>query len=168
MFSISFMAITMIPPMKHFFPYRVLSTLHNKWKVIERSGQKTQLALNCNYECDARTRNQLRNPWQFLHSEHMGRQPVIPHTPFVTDASTSRLQHVWPYCPRAHNVGTLRNVLRLSKRDDGEASNKYQSSCPDCSPPIWVIKLWEGSVWVPRVLNMNCITLQAFTPDMLI
>lgn len=48
--------------------------------------------------------------------------------PFVTDASTSRLQHVWPYCTHTQHW-IVHNVLRLSKHDDGETSNKYQSSC---------------------------------------
>lgn len=105
--------------------------LHNRWKVIECSGQKPSLPwLSCNYELDVRTCNQLRNPWQFLHSEHMGRQPVILHMPFVTDACTSHLQHVWPYCTHTqHRI--VHNVLGLSKHDDGKNSNKYQSSCRD-------------------------------------
>lgn len=103
--------------------------LHNRWKVIEWSGQKRGLPwVLCNYKLDVRTCNQFRNPWQFFHSEHTGRQPVILHDPFETDASTSRLQHVWPYCTHAqHHM--QHNLLRLSKHDDGETSNKYQSSC---------------------------------------
>lgn len=129
--------------------------LHNRWKVIECSGQKPSLPwLLCNYELDVRTCNQLRNPWQFLHSEHMGRQPVILHVPFVTDASTSRLQHVWPYCTHTQHW-ILHNLLGLSKHDDGETSNKYQSSCPDYELLCWVIGLWEGSVWVVGVLTVT-------------
>ena len=130
--------------------------LHNRWKVIERSGQKPSLLwLLRNYERDVRTCNQLRNPWQFLHSEHMARQPVILHVPFVTDASTSRLQHVWPYCAHTQHW-IVHNALRLSKHDDGETSNKYQSSCRDYQLPFWVIGLWEGSVWVLcRVLTVT-------------
>ncbi len=129
--------------------------LHNRWKVIECSGQKPSLPrFSCNYELDVRMCNQLRNPWQFLHSEHMGRQPVILHMPFVTDASTSRLQHVWPYCAHTQHW-IVHNVLRLSKHDDGETSNKYQSSCRDYELPFWVIGLWEGSFWVLRVLTVT-------------
>ena len=96
----------------HFF-FFFEHMLCDRWKVIERSGQKLSSPwLLCNYGLDVRTRNQLGNPWQFLHSEHMGRQPVILHVPFVTDASTSRLQHVWPYCTRAqHRI--VHNVSRV-------------------------------------------------------
>lgn len=123
--------------------------------MTECSVRKASLPwLLCNYELDVRTCNQLRNPWQFLHSEHMWRQPVILHVPFVTDASTSRLQHVWPYCTRTqHRI--VHNVSRLSKHDDGETGNKYQSSCRDYEFPFWVIGLWEGSVWVLRVLTVT-------------
>ena len=128
---------------------------HNRWKVIECSGQTRSLPwLLCNYELDVRTCNQLRNPWQFLHSEHMGRQPLILHVPFVTDAFTSRLQHVWPYCTHTQHW-ILHNLLRLSKHDDGETSNKYQSSCRDYKLPFWVIGLWEDSVWVLGVLTVT-------------
>lgn len=122
--------------------------LRNRWKVIECFGhtQKPSLPwLLCNYELDVRTGNQLRNPWQFPHSEHMGRQPVILHMPFVTDASTYHLQHVWPYCTHTQHW-ILHYVLRLSKHDDGEASNEYQSSCRDFELPLWAIGLWEGRV----------------------
>lgn len=84
----------------------------------------------------------------------MGRQPVILHVPFVTDVSTSHLQHVWPYCTRTQHW-IVHNVLRLSKHDDGETSNKYQSSCRDYMLSFWVIGLWEGSVWVLRVLSVT-------------
>lgn len=98
--------------------------------------------------------NQLRNPWQFLYSEHTGRQPVILHVPFVTDASTSPLQHVWPYCTRTQHW-IVHKVLGLSKHDDGEISNKYQSSCQDDMLSLWVIGLWGRSVWELRVLSVT-------------
>lgn len=147
------------------FDIELHETTHNRWKVIERSGLRLSLPwLLRNYECDARTCNQLRNLWQFSHSKHMEGQTVILHAPFVTDAFTSRIQHVWPYCThRQHWI--LHNVLSLSKHDDGETSNKYQSSCPDYSPPFWVMGLWEGSVWVLRS-SRDCdnTPLQALTP----
>lgn len=102
--------------------------LHNRWNVIEWSGQKHGLPrLLCNYQLDVRMCNQFRTPWQLFHSEHTGRRPLILHVPVGTDASTSRLQHVWPYCTHAQHRMQL-NVLRLSKHDDGETSSKYQSS----------------------------------------
>lgn len=52
-----------------------------------------------------------------------------------------------------HNIA--HNVLRLSKHDDGESSNKYQSSCQDYKLPFWVIGLWEGSDWVLAVLTVT-------------
>ena len=129
--------------------------LHNKWKVIKCSGQDPSLPwLLCNYKRNVRMCNQLRNLWQFLHSDHMERQPVIFQVPFVTDASTSRLQHVWPYCTHTQHL-ILHNILGLSKNDDGETSNTYQSSCWDYGLPFWVIGLWEGSVWVPGVLTVT-------------
>lgn len=138
--------------------------LHNRWKVIECSGQKPSLPwLLCNYGQDVRTCNQLRNPWQFLHSEHMGRQAVILHVPFVTDASTRRLQHVWPYCTHTQHW-ILHNLSRLSKHDDGETSNKYQSFCRDDELPFWVIGLWEGSVWALWISTV-WLHLQALTPQ---
>lgn len=121
--------------------------LHNRWDVIECYGYKPSLPwLLCNYQLDVRVCNQLRNPWRFLYSEHTGRQPVILHVPFVTDASTSRLQHVWPYCTRTQHW-IVHNVLGLSKHDDGEISNKYQSSCQGSMLSLWVIRLWGRSVW---------------------
>lgn len=93
---------------------------------------------------DVRTCNQLRNLWQFPHLEHAVGQPVILHVPFVTDASTSRLQHVWPRWVRTqHQI--LHNVLRLSKHDDGESSNKYQSFRRGDELVFWMIKLWRCS-----------------------
>lgn len=108
------------------------------WKQIERSGQKhCSMWLMCNYMLDVRKHNQLGNPWQLLHWKRAGRQPVILHVPFVTDASTSCLQHVWPYCTHTQHW-ILHNISSLSKHNDGETSNKYQSFC-------WHYKLeWLG------------------------
>lgn len=108
------------------------------WKQIERLGQEhCSTWLMCNYKLDVRTRNQLGNPWQLLHWKRAGRQPVILQVPFVTDASTSCLQHVWPYCTHTQHW-ILHNISSLSKHNDGETSNKYQSFC-------WHYKLeWLG------------------------
>lgn len=69
--------------------------------------------LLCNYQWPVRTRNQLRNPWQFLNSEHTGRQRVILQGACLTDPSTFCRQHAWPYGAHARFGTGVHNVLRL-------------------------------------------------------
>lgn len=89
-----------VPLLRWFLSVRII-TYEKQFSDTAKAGSPP---LSGNHELDARTRNQLRNPWRFGHSEHTGRQAVIPHAPFrdwcIHFSSTARTTTL-----HAHNIG---------------------------------------------------------------